>query len=85
MPIKKSVSEIVEEWLQQNNCDGLTDEEGCGCNINELFPCGLPQNYCVAAVKKLCIPSDCGGCDSYLDNDEQPLESCLTAKVFKEK
>jgi len=33
------VAEIVYEWLQLNGYSGLITE-GCGCRLDDLFPCG---------------------------------------------
>lgn len=32
------VAKIVEEWLRNNGYTGLCTE-GCGCSIDDLFPC----------------------------------------------
>jgi hypothetical protein len=41
------VKEIVKQYLIDNNFDGLTDEEGCSCEVDDLFPCDNVQLYCV--------------------------------------
>lgn len=83
MPNHKNLSEIVEEWLKQNGCHGLSDHGCCACHVGDLFPCESPDNSCLAAVENPCIPSpECGDCDAYADNNRQPLEYCLRPKHF---
>lgn len=85
MPNHKNLSEIVEEWLKQNGCHGLSDHGCCACHVGDLFPCESPDNSCLAAVENPCIPSpECGDCDAYADNNRQPLEYCLRPKHFEE-
>ena len=35
-----TVKEIVKKYLKENGYDGLVGNE-CGCDIDDLFPCGL--------------------------------------------
>ena len=37
-----NVIEIVKEYLQKNNYDGLVGD-GCGCELGDLIPC---EGYC---------------------------------------
>ena len=46
---KKSVVEILKEWLEENGYDGLTDEDECGCSTDDLVPCQSFSGHCVAA------------------------------------
>jgi len=46
--------EIVEDWLKENNYDGLVGDE-CGCGIGDLFPCEYPSlTECKPGYKKIC-------------------------------
>jgi hypothetical protein len=50
---KKCVLEIVGEYLRANGYDGLTDEEECGCGVDDLAPCQGVISHCVAAYRHL--------------------------------
>lgn len=44
--------EIIYDFLMRNGCDGLCSERGeCSCFLDDLFPCGESQQYCMAGVK----------------------------------
>ncbi len=46
--------EIVEDWLRKNGYDGLWQdtEEGCGCGLDDLAPCGeVNMEDCRAGYK----------------------------------
>ena len=50
--------EIVQEWLQKNNYDGLVDANGeCACSVSELMPCDEPKPDCVAGHKEKVDPA----------------------------
>lgn len=57
------VSEVVLQYLQANGFDGLSGD-GCGCGLDDLFPCdGMGDCLeCVPARKEPCC--GCGMCDS---------------------
>lgn len=56
-----NVQEIVIQYLRQNGFDGLYYPGECGCEINDLAPCGEMTGQCEPGVKKSCT---CGeGCD----------------------
>lgn len=40
MSKEKNVSDIVLAWLKANGYDGLTDDDGCGCTLEDFAPCG---------------------------------------------
>jgi hypothetical protein len=46
---KKTVKDILIEYLKQNGFDGLYSPGECGCSIEDLNPCG---SDCILA----CLP-----------------------------
>ncbi len=53
------VRQIVEQWLRANKYDGLTTED-CGCEVDDLMPCGEIISDCKAGYKVPCPgPEDC--------------------------
>ena len=47
-----NVKEIVQKYLQENGYDGLCDEwHECGCQINDLMPCGEYCGDCIPGYK----------------------------------
>lgn len=54
----KTVKEIVKKWLIDNKYDGLCDPDyECGCEVNDLMPCDMPNVDCMAGVKGVADPS----------------------------
>ena len=47
-----TVLEIVEEYLKENFYDGLAGDE-CGCEVDNLFPCGCYFGDCKPGYKKM--------------------------------
>ena len=47
-----NVIEIVKEYLQKNNYDGLVGD-GCGCDLADLMPCDCDVMNCEVAHKVL--------------------------------
>jgi len=45
-----NVFEIVADWLKEHGCDGLAGDE-CGCTLDEIMPCEVPNHDCVAGIK----------------------------------
>lgn len=45
-----NVREIVTEYLEKNNFDGLCNEE-CGCRKDDLIPCEEIENDCESAYR----------------------------------
>jgi hypothetical protein len=41
-----NVKEIIEKWLTDNGYDGLYNDEECGCQCGDLFPCDGPVDEC---------------------------------------
>lgn len=65
------VKKIVEEWLEGEGYEGLYNECGCGCQLNDLAPCDEMSQNCEAAFLFDC--SRCGkrpSCD--IADEEQP-------------
>lgn len=55
-----NVREIVEKYLGENDCDGLTTK-GCYCEISDIALCGFINEECEAGHKV--IGCTCGeGC-----------------------
>ena len=36
----QTLQETVEYWLENNEFDGLTDDQGCGCGGDDFADCG---------------------------------------------
>ena len=55
----KTVKDIVKEYLENNNYDGLySDNGGCACHLSDLIPCGNEKiEQCRPGYKSKC---DCG-------------------------
>ena len=47
-----TVQEIVKEYLTTHGYDGLYNED-CGCQINNLSPCGDDIIFCRAGCKTM--------------------------------
>lgn len=45
--------DMVKKYLVDNGLDGLCND-GCGCGLDDLAPCGDPEADCQAAVKLVC-------------------------------
>ena len=61
-----NVREIVKAYLIENGFDGLynpDNQDGCGCKINDLFPCEEIQDECCAGYLVKCYDGklDCIG------------------------
>ena len=54
-----TVGAMVEAFLRVNGYDGLVGEDGCGCRVNDLFPCCEDPTDCMAAYEWPCTPDDC--------------------------
>ena len=54
-----NVIDIVLEFLEQNNYNGLLNSDyECGCLKDDLVPCGEITGNCVAGYKVMCT-SEC--------------------------
>ena len=45
------ISDIIENYLDANGYDGLTDDSECGCSSNDLAPCRCCLCDCFPAYK----------------------------------
>jgi hypothetical protein len=59
-----NVRDIVMEWLETHSCDGLCNDEGCGCPIDQLPLCDGDCLDCVPAKRKIATKDDI---DEYSD------------------
>ena len=47
-----SIEEITKKYLLDNKFDGLYNEEGCACVLEDLMSCGEPDVfYCKAGYR----------------------------------
>ncbi len=63
-----TVKEIVIEYLKKHGFDGLVTDEGCGCDIADIAPCGgdlfniikcEPGYKILCEGGEMCDPGDC--------------------------
>ena len=52
-----NLREVVTKWLQDNNYDGLAGYH-CGCELDDLMPCGMPDIECQPGYKTTCPGED---------------------------
>jgi hypothetical protein len=62
----KTIKEIVSDYLEVNNLDGLFHEGDCSCLKDDLFCCDDPNDDCVAG--KLI---NCEACSTYSRNHKR--------------
>lgn len=59
-----TVYTIIEKYLKDNGYDGLCNpaDEGCGCRIGDLVPCGSDFSMCQPGYLRHCerCPDSCG-------------------------
>ena len=67
-----TVSEIVKQYLIDNNYDGLYDEGTCSCLIDDLMPCGIPGADCEPGYRHDCVPEDCETCSTMCEEKNKP-------------
>ena len=62
-----SVLEIVQKYLREGKYDGLfsSDDNGCACANDDLFPCGEQSGILECRVGKK-APCDCGDHDFHI-------------------
>jgi len=51
---RRDLLAIAREWLYNNGYDGLYDEYECGCELEDLMPCGRPNPDCMPGYKVVC-------------------------------
>lgn len=59
---KTNVRDIVCEWLEDSEFDGLVSDFDCGCLKSDLMPCGNPAANCEPAYRfdcALCSKAHC--------------------------
>ena len=61
---------LVVAWLKENGYDGLYSPDlSCGCDIDDLMPCGEPSSNCGPGYRVPCNEATCevgGGCDFHI-------------------
>lgn len=57
-PAIPDVGYMIQQFLRENGYDGLCNEEGCGCLINDLAPCGHLNQSCQAGFKREFDPQE---------------------------
>lgn len=62
-----SVKEVMKKWLANRGYQGLCSED-CGCDIDDLFPCGEYCGACRAAYRFECERCDRKNCDRRNDD-----------------
>lgn len=64
-----NVKEIIKEYLEKNNYDGLFSDDCC-CDIEDLMCCFVECiELCEPGIKMPCTPSECpegGGCGYHI-------------------
>jgi len=66
-----TVKEIVIKYLKENSYDGLYNENGCGCDIENLVECESECDECIAGYK---TPCDCGeGCEFHINREDYDI------------
>ena len=56
-----TVLQMIADTLKAKGFDGLCNE-GCGCTLDDLAPCGMMGDDCAAARKRVCPPDGCPDC-----------------------
>jgi hypothetical protein len=73
-----NVKEIAQEYLRKNGYDGLCcDDSMCGCDIDDICPCGEFIGECKPAYKVPYDPKVHEECeaeeDDYIYTEEKPV------------
>lgn len=54
-----NVEQIVREYLVANGYDGLANDNGeCGCDLEDLMPCGYQDAFCEVGHKVEVSPEE---------------------------
>jgi hypothetical protein len=69
----KEVGEIIKDWLRANDFDGLFNGwMECACNLDDMYPCGEPQENCEAGWMTPCDGScEFGNCDWHISLEKE--------------
>jgi len=62
---------MVEKYLRDNGYDGLCNEDGCACEVDNLYICCEPSFNCEAGYKH---PCDCCGDHDFHIEIDKPVE-----------
>ena len=47
-----TIGDIIKKYLEDNHLNGLCNSDAhCGCERDDLFPCGGPCDQCEVGVK----------------------------------
>jgi hypothetical protein len=64
--MRPTIKVIISDYLREHGYDGLYDDYGeCGCEVDDLFPCGNVPEDCRAGYKRLGCTCG-GGCDFHI-------------------
>lgn len=76
-----NVLTIVEDWLRQNNFDGLVEPNcECACKVDYLAPCGELGQRCIPGHLAPC-PPECGeGCEWHIVGTQLDAIRTLTSE-----
>lgn len=77
-----NIREIIKEYLLKNGFGGLFNNEDCGCDIDDLFPCDNCPDECVPAYKVRCSPDACN--NKECEGQGYDEEFCYTTEKPKE-
>ena len=67
-----NVVEILIEWLEKNDYDGLYVAGECACTLDDMMPCdGEHMSECEAGYMQKC---DCGDHDYHIGGEKQNKE-----------
>ena len=60
------VKQILSKWLTENGFQGLYNADvRCGCDVDDLNPCGDCAMECKPAYKTKCNPNCESKCDAF--------------------
>lgn len=68
-----TVEEIVAAYLKEHGYDGLYADYGCGCEFDDLMPCGDPSSNCAPGYRH---ESPCDDCGSPCNGDGEDFLIC---------
>lgn len=69
--VAATVRDIVLEYLEDSDFDGLFNDYGCGCQIDDLIPCGSTCEGCEPAYRFDCARcAKQGLCDKQIEDGD---------------